>query len=531
MRNQYFQLAVKGNQAFLHFYPALDGGETLSINEVTAYLEQRKYQSYDIKQLNQAMLNSEEETEVPLGPWDGIVARETMDIDVSLDKMEVICRFYPPSVGGKLMDAREIVESLSFHKIKFGLDQHAVFDFLQEHRYCTDYVFARGKAPVHGTDAKIEYFFETSKNLQPKRNEDGSVDYKELNTISHVKKGDLLARLIPEDPGEPGKNVYGEELHPRTVKKARLEYGKNISINEDGTEIYSDVTGHVSLVSGKVFVSNVFEVPADVDNSIGNVSYDGSVLIHGNVKSGFSVQATGDVIVEGVVEGAEITAGGQIIIKHGIHGMLKGVFRAGTNLMAKYIENATVFAGGYVEAELILNSEISAEGSVQVHGKKGLINGGTIRAGNSIEADNIGTGMGTATYLEVGVEPERKEHYISLSKDLERCTKEMEDMKVILQTYTAKLKRKEYLPPDKVKYVQQLAASVKEKQSEIERLEKGVEKIHNGMLSSNQAYVTVSRTIHPGATISIADLSYQVMDTRNCCKFKKKDGEIAIVGI
>ncbi len=284
-------------------------------------------------------------------------------------------------------------------------------------------------------------------------------------------------------------------------------------------------------MSGKVFVSNVFEVPADVDNSIGNVSYDGSVLIHGNVKSGFSVQATGDVIVEGVVEGAEITSGGQIIIKHGIHGMLKGVFRAGTNLMAKYIENATVSAGGYVESELILNSEVSAEGSVQVHGKKGLISGGRVRAGNSIEADNIGTEMGTATYLEVGVEPERKERYIALSKEAEKLTKEIEDMKTILQTYTIKIKKKEALTPDKIKYVQQLALSVKEKQSGLDSLTQEIEGIHNGMLSSNQAYIIVSRTIYPGTTIAIADLSLPVMDTRSCCKFKKKDGEIAIVGM
>ena len=95
---------------------------------------------------------------------------------------------------------------------------------------------------MHGRDAKIEYFFNTNKNLQPKRNEDGSVDYKELNTISHVHAGDLLARLIKEDPGKPGMSVYGDEIKPRTVRSLRLEYGNNITINEERTEIYSEVT-------------------------------------------------------------------------------------------------------------------------------------------------------------------------------------------------------------------------------------------------------------------------------------------------
>lgn len=88
-------------------------------------------------------------------------------------------------------------------------------------------IFAKGKNPIHGKDAKIEYFFNTNLNLKPKKNEDGSVDYRDLNTISHVKAGDLLARLIPEDPGTPGMNVFGEEISPRTVRSLTLDYANN----------------------------------------------------------------------------------------------------------------------------------------------------------------------------------------------------------------------------------------------------------------------------------------------------------------
>ncbi len=166
--------------------------------------------------------------------------------------------------------------------------------------------------------------------------------------------------MIKEDPGKVGRNIFGEEIKPRTVKSLKLDFGKNIVMNEEHTEIYSEVTGHASLVNGKVFVSDVYEVPADVDNSVGNIDYDGSVVIKGNVKPGFSVKATGDIVVEGVIENAYVESKGQVIVKHGIHGMHKGVIRAGTNVMAKYIENANIFAGGYVESEIILNSNVSA---------------------------------------------------------------------------------------------------------------------------------------------------------------------------
>ena len=237
MRNQYFQLESRGTNACLHIYPPIDGGKMLNIAEVTEYLASKRYEKYDLKELNAAIGNAEEDSLVLVGDWDGIPCRESMEINISLDKMKVICRFYPPSVGGALMNTKDILSDLAFHKVKFGINENAITNFLENRQYCMDYVFAVGLQPVHGKDAKIEYFFNTNKNLQPKRNEDGSVDYKELNTISHIKAGDLLARLIKEDPGTPGKNVYGEEIKPRTVRPLRLEYGNNITCNEERTEI------------------------------------------------------------------------------------------------------------------------------------------------------------------------------------------------------------------------------------------------------------------------------------------------------
>lgn len=79
-----------------------------------------------------------------------------------------------------------------------------------------------------------------------------------------------------------------------------------------------------------------------MDNSTGNIDYPGNVTVRGNVKGGFSIIAKGDIVVEGVVEDALIQAGGQIIVKRGIHGMTKGILRAQGNVICKFIENATI---------------------------------------------------------------------------------------------------------------------------------------------------------------------------------------------
>lgn len=528
MKNQYFQMVFSEEKSYIHFYPAEDGGKNVNISEVEEYLRSKQITEYNLKELH-AAINSGQEAEVYLGPWDGIKVRETMDIRVSLDKMRVVCQFYPPSDGGGYMDENEIISDLGYHKIRFGIKEEAIRAYLQNREYCTDIVVAEGLQPVHGKDAKIEYMFCTDMKIQPLHNEDGTVNYKELNTISHVQKGELLAKLIPADFGKSGRNVYGEEIKPRTVKTCHLEYGRNISINEEKTEIYSDVTGHVMYVNGKVFVSNVYEVPADVDNSIGNINYDGSVHVKGNIKSGFTVQAEGDVIVDGVIENASVYAGGQIIVKRGVQGMHKGVLKAGGNIISKYIENATVSAAGYIESEIILNSTVSSGGTIKVHGKKGLINGGVTRAANSIEANNFGTEMETPTILEVGVDPAKKERYTELKKQISQADEKLADKKVILDNYAGMINRGERLPADKLLYVQKLALGYKEEKAGLEPLRAEMNQIHVEMMVAAHSFVSVTGKAYPGVVVSIADMEYHVKSLVFNSKFKKQDGNIKTV--
>ena len=51
-------------------------------------------------------------------------------------------------------------------------------------------------------------------------------------------------------------------------------------------------------------------------------------------------------------------AGGDIIIAKGMNGMGKGVLNAKGNVVAKFLENATVTALGYVSSESILHSTV-----------------------------------------------------------------------------------------------------------------------------------------------------------------------------
>ena len=526
-RNSYFQMDIRQNGSYIRIFPPKEGGQPIVISELVEYLNNCGCKSYDLKELNQ-ILGSDKEAELRVGESDGIPINEIMKLDVMADEMSVVCRFYPPSAGGSRMDIQEIIKDLQYRGIRAGIDQEQILLFLKEHLYCTDYIMAKGQTPQAGHDAKITYYFPTDVTLKPKRNGDGSVDYRELGTISHVKAGDLLASLTPEDNGKPGWNVFGQEIKPPSVKKQKLSFAHNITLSEDGTKIYSDITGHASLVDNKVFVSDVYEVPADVDNSIGNIDYQGNVYVKGNVKGGFRIVAQGDIVVEGVVEDANLRAGGHIIVKRGIHGMTKGILQADGNIICKFIENATVISGGFIEADAILHSQVSAATEIRVSGKKGFITGGVIRAGALVEATTIGSEMGAVTRIEVGMDPAKKERYNEVQKTMQQVNRELDQMKPILMTYSQKLAAGDVLAKDKLQYVQQLARVVQTKQQELTDLQEEYERLHLEITQSSNARVKVKNSIYSGVTVGISDVSITLREERSFCQLLKRQGDVVI---
>ncbi len=529
-KNSYFKPVLRDGNLYLRFFPAQEGGKRVDIKDVQHYLNMQGYPECDVVAINKGIM-AEIPEEVLIGTSSGNPFNECVTLSVSLDSMLVRCRFYAGADGSKPIGRDNLQDALVHEKIVYGIDEDMVGQLLREHEYCTDYLIAKGTPPTIGKDAKIEYFFSTKQSLKPKHNDDGSVNYHELDIISRVEKDQLIARLIPAVPGKPGKTVLGGELKARDVQNLKLSFSNNIRMSEDGTELYSDVTGHASLVNGKVFVSGVYEVPADVDNSVGDINYPGNVSVKGNVKTGFVIKAEGDIIVDGVVEGAQLYAGGQIIVQRGIHGMGKGILNAKGNIVIKFIEGATVKSGGYIETESIIQSNVSANTEITVNGGKGFIMGGMVRAGSKVSAKSIGSNMGTATMVEVGIDPEKLERFSDLQRNAKEISKKIEQIRPVLATYMEKLKAGANLPPDKVVFVKKQVTALKTLQSQLAPINEEINNLRMEFVSANRAKVMIQNMIYPGVTIKISELSMTTKDTRHYCQFIKDGSEIKAVNL
>lgn len=527
--NGYFQLINAESGMSLKLIPPTDGGESINMNEVMDYLSLKNI-VYDLSLLSKAIAGLKEQEEVILlNTTKGFKQQEMFQLVFSIDKMEAVARFYPPSSDGELLSGKDIVMDLQFKKVSYGVIASEIEGFLRKREYCKDIVLARGKAPRYGRDANIEYFFTTDLRARPTLREDGSVDFFNLNTVNHCKVGDVLAELTPEDLGEYGQNVFGEKVRPKDVKSKRLQYGRNIAISEDKLTLTSEINGHVTLVENKVFVTDVLEVE-NVDIATGNIDSEGSVQVNGNVCNGFTVKAKGNVDVKGVVEGAHIESGGNIIIARGMNGMGKGVLKAEGNVIAKFIENATVSANGYVECGSILYSNVTARTEIHVGGKKGFITGGVVCATNLVDVKTLGSPMGGDTTVDVGVNPATKRKYQELQKQLTEANKAFKSMNPILLSTMQKLTAGN-LNSEQMAYAATLSEACEQKKQEIKECTKEIENLEEMMGTSEIAQVIVREEVYPGTKVVISDVSTVVKQNMKACRFIKRLGDVKMTGI
>lgn len=525
MQNGYFRLVNDAEGFGIAFYRPKGYGEEIQVGEVTDYLEDMKI-GYDRGRIER-QLSYEEDVVCHLGPDDCPVCPESYHLEESQDGMMVTVRFYPPSETGERMSLNSFLQDLQLRNITRGIQMKALQEHFQsEGNFCTDIIVAKGKPPVEGTDAKIEYYFDTNMHRKPAQKDDGRVDYFNLSTINHCHKGEVLAKIIPEQKGELGYDVYGRDIKPKEVKRGVLKFGRNIELSEDKLTITSAVDGHVALQDEKVIVSAVYVVQ-NVDVSTGNINYEGSVEVNGNVSENFEVRAGGNVVVNGLVEGAKITAGGNIIIGKGMNGMGgKGYLRAGGDVIVKFLENVRVVTGGYLETEAILHCRVSAGSEVRVDGRKGLIVGGYVQAAKKVMAKTIGGSMGAATILEVGVNPLLKSQYTHMQKALADTTKTVKDAEVILDNFKDKLKKGFKYNESQLKYMKSIAALVEDKSAEIEQLNMRLDKLRTMMEIQKMAEVVINDQIYPGTTIIIGDATKTIQANFHYCKFIKEAGEV-----
>lgn len=450
------------------------------------------------------------------------------EVKVSADGLQAVLTVFRPLRGGVSVDFPQAMQALTYSGVNFGIEENAVMHALEPEMDGQPVVVAHGIPSGPGQDGQIILCFPNSEErLKPVELPDGRVDYRSLNLFHNVKKGDVLAVRRPPVSGEPGTTVIGKVLLPLPVRDAMLPMGKNTVSDEANENLLASVDGHVEYSEGRVSIQELLEIRRDVNFATGNVESPGSILVRGDICSGFAVKAGGNIEVGGRIEGASVTAGGDILVKSGISGAWKSNITAKGNIMALFIENATVEAGGNVIVnDSILNSSVRALGSVKAEGRHGTIAGGLVQAGEEISAKIIGAESGAATVLEVGVNPQLRKDYQAASKTLKERRAKLENMQGSVASHRKFLEVHSEMPPHRRAFLEEQIGEFEALLKEVALLEERFRALDEELARLSQGRIKARDTINLGVKITIVKTSYVVETPHRRIQFVLDNGEV-----
>lgn len=331
-----------------------------------------------------------------------------------------------PAFGGKKLEPDAVYMALGEAGVTFGIDEAVVG------AACADNVAARvlaaaGVPPENGEDARFDLLVADARDRTPRLDDRGLIDFRDQGAIPTVSAEQPLMRRIPPTAGKAGRTVRGEVLEPVPGKNEQFAedlVGACVAA-DDANMLRAMVSGQPVRCGNGVNVESVLQLRG-VNMATGNIAFDGTVNIEGEVLPGMKVNASGDIVVTGVVDNAVLTAGGDIRVSGGI--IAKSRVSAGGAVSVRFVENAQVQAGTNIVVEdSALQAELQANNQIIVGLKstqRGRLAGGSARAMMLIRTPILGSSTSGVTQLLLGVNPVLEARYQEL---LHRIEKQRED--------------------------------------------------------------------------------------------------------
>ncbi|MEX1017070.1 MAG: FapA family protein, partial [Phycisphaeraceae bacterium] len=346
----------------------------------------------------------------------------SFELHPSDDKMFLALTVHPPVAGGTAVTVDEVLQWLKQRNITTGVDLKAIrrtVELAAGGDEAKDVVIVRGRPPKPGKDARLERF--------GRRTADGSLDRISEQQLASsdawmCKAGDVVMRFIPATAGEPGYNALGEAITPPVTNTLDPAPGRHI--RAEGNDFITDVAGVVLFDGPRVEARKALLLNQDVTRKSEPINFDGEVQVRAAVRSGAHIKATGNIVVDGPVEAAEIeSTEGDVVLRSGVAGQRAAVIRAARNIDARFAESASLFAGQDINLQVgSLHARLLAYHQINANQGKGHLAGGVIMAGEKITAKQLGARGGVRTDVTVGLSKEVLDGLAQIDQLVARAT-------------------------------------------------------------------------------------------------------------
>lgn len=442
---------------------------------------------------------------------------QEFSVSVSRDEMQAMVLF---NTSNRVIEKETLFLHLFKAGVVYGIDEKAVNVILKGLCKEDSIVVARGEQPEKGKDGYYEFFFRTQLSKKPVILEDGTVDYKNIDWMEGVKKNQKIAYYHEAEEGKAGKTVTGKELPSRKGKEIKMLSGKGFELLSDRKTYISAKDGKIEYVNDKIMITDLLLLD-DVTTSTGNISFDGSIHIRGNVGKGVSISATKDITVDGFVEAANLSAEGDIILKKGCNASGQGKITTGKDLMARFLEGARIHTKGSVKVNYCMNCDIQAEDSIEV---SGMIAGGTSYAGSKISANDFGNYTGLRTTVKVGQNEEFIRREAALNGKIYETEEELKLLKRAFEDFQKYPVEVRNTNPVYLK----LEDAIYTKKTEQEKLLEAKESMNKYRERFDDAKIVVRGTIYEGSMVEISGAVWRAK-TVSRVTLKKDGARVAVI--
>lgn len=466
------------------------------IDETTESLDPGLRESLDeIARLSQSTKNEEPPTTGNEGGF------TLTDAD---DEMTMFLAITPPTDEGEPVTAERVLATLEERGIQQGINVDAIreaADRAAKGETVENVTAVTGRAAQPGRDESIEVFARIATSAPVEK-----VDLERLAADSidpmYCLKDDPIARRLPPVEGTDGYDATGRTLPAPSPKRVSLNPGDNVRVVDDA--FFADTNGVVIVERDQIMVRRLLILSRDLAANHAPIDFDGDVHVMAAARSGASIRATGDIMIEGFVEAAHVeSTGGRVQLKHGVAGRHKATIRARDDILCRFAENATLLAGrDIVIAVGAMRCHLVAGRSIRIADQPGRLQGGIAVAAESIEVVELGTPNELPTPLTLGLDTDvlKRVTEIDLRKNKkllrqQRCNELADRVKRFVGD-PAKLKPEQLESYTKLCRVQVLLSH------ELAVLEQKRQSLLSESSVLENAHVRVTKKMHPGASFS-----------------------------
>ena len=424
------------------------------------------------------------------------------------------------------------------HKINHEQIQQLLSDAVD-----AEVIIAKGMAAIDGDDGTIDVIYDADPNTGPRRLANGQVDHYETHTYITVESDTVLLQRNPPTTGTDGLTIFDEPIPATPGQDVQFDLNETVKLSADDENILVAArSGHPLLKPNSVTIDDTLTLDeASLDT--GNVNFNGSVHIKGDVKPNIKIQASGDIYVGGLVENSKLIAGNNVTIESGIisasstddsnsnSDAVGTVITAEHDIQLKYCNGIKAIAGGSILIEnYSMHSHLHAKENVilGINNGKGILIGGDTKADHMIEANIIGSEAFVDTALYCADNTLIQTQNRKLKQTITRATNELSMLTEILEKIKASgnpaTVSKATLNKAKKIHLETLALK-----QDITEYKRQIQSLMLQIKEDKSNQIQVNNTIYPNVSMVINDVHDKTKITRSRCIIRKVNNELDFI--